>query len=463
MRKGNHNSGRILKTLVFVLGLCGAGLLFLSLSSSLARHGSAKDEVLVPTVPAQLAPGTSDSLILSPEAVHSYDIHTYEVTVARNHEHLRFSGALFLDTNRLAPIHSRFAGEVVSIGPVKSGADPAVDPVGGRPLRAGDRVEQGQLLAVIWSKDVGEKKSDLVNALCQYALDKAQLERLRALDPGVVNKKTVNEAQHDVEVDTNAIARFERTLRSWRLTDDEIAEVRAEAKRIHDNEYAANVSLEKTWAEVDVRAPFAGVMLEKNITTGDIVDTDLDLFKIADLARLGVLADVYEEDLPALESLKANERNWTLHLKAQPSAPAIAGTFDLISNTIDPRKHTAALRGWIDNTDGRLRVGQFITATVDLPSAADEVSVPESAVLDEGPGSIVFVSADASCRRVTRRPVAIVRRGQDFVFVNTHPTAEEQQAGCQPLLPGEFVVTTGAVELAAALDALVATPSEELH
>ena len=193
-----------------------------------------------------------------------------------------------------------------------------------------------------------------------------------------------------------------------------------------------NVSLEKTWAEVDVRAPFAGVVLEKNVTTGDIVNTSLDLFMVADLARLGVRANVYEEDLPALESLGPGERKWTIHLTAQPMAPGISGTFDLISNIIDPNQHTATLEGWVDNKDGRLRVGQFITATVDLSSSTDEVAVPESAVLDEGPGSIVFVTANASCHRVTRRTVAVtcaVR--QDFVFVRpTHcgRTARRQPA-----------------------------------
>jgi cobalt-zinc-cadmium efflux system membrane fusion protein len=379
---------------------------------------------------------------------------------------LRFAGSLFLDENRRARVHSRFPGEVVSIGPLKAGADPATDPVGGRPLRAGDRVEQGQVLAVIWSKDVGEKKSDLVNAISQYVLDRAQLERLKALDPGVVNQKTLKEAQHDVEFDTNAVERYERTLRSWRLTDDEIAAVRAEADRIHRGDRDVNVSLEKTWAEVDVRAPFAGVVLEKNITTGDIVDTSLDLFQVGDLARLNVMADVYEEDLPALESLGPNDRKWTLHLTAQPMAPPISGTFDLISNTIDPKKHTAALMGMLNNADGRLRVGQFITATVALPSAADEVAIPESAVLDEGPGSIVFVSPNASCRQVTRRTVAISRRGQDFVFVHTFPTAAEQHAGYQALLPGEYVVTSGALELATELDravAAIAEPEESVH
>ena len=343
MRNRNNRSGRILKTLAFVLGLCGAGLLFLSLSSSLARHGSAKDDVPSSALPGtRLVPGTTDTLELSAEAVHSLDIHAYEVTVARNHEHLRFAGSLFLDRNASSRVHARFPGEVVSIGSVKAGADPATDPVGGRPLRAGDHVEQGQVLAVIWSKDVGEKKSDLVNAISQYALDKAQLERLKALDPGVVQQKDGQRSQHDVEFDLNAVERYERTLRSWRLTEDEIEQVRAEAKRIHRSDHTVNVSLEKTWAEVDVRAPFAGVVLEKNITTGDIVDTNMDLFKVADLVRLEVMADVYEEDLPALESLGPNDRKWTIHLTAQPTAPPISGTFDLISNTIDPRKHTAA-------------------------------------------------------------------------------------------------------------------------
>ena len=207
-----------------MLGLCGAGLLFLSLSSSLARHGSAKDELPSSTLAgARLVPGTSDSLELSADAIHSLDIHTYEVKMARSHEHLRFAGSLFLDNNRLARVHSRFPGEVVSIGPLKAGADPAIDPVGGRPLRLGDRVEQGQVLAVIWSKDVGEKKSDLVNAISQYALDRAQLDRLKVLEAGVVTPKMISEAERQLEADTIAMERHERTLHSWRLTEEEIA------------------------------------------------------------------------------------------------------------------------------------------------------------------------------------------------------------------------------------------------
>ena len=152
----NQRRGRILKTLLFVLGLCTAGLMFLTLSSSLARHGSAKDELKGPGVPpgVQLAPGTSDTLLLSPEAIQSLDMHAYEVKVARSHEHLRFNGQLFLDANRLTRVRSRFAGEVVSIGPLKPGAEPAIASAGARRVAfrrsggsgpgAGGHLEQGR-------------------------------------------------------------------------------------------------------------------------------------------------------------------------------------------------------------------------------------------------------------------------------------------------------------------------------
>jgi len=54
-----------------------------------------------------------------------------------------------------------------------------------------------------------------------------------------------------------------------------------------------------------VKAPLDGVILEKNIAVGDIVDTSLDLFKVADLTSLGVMVHVYEEDLPTLRALGA--------------------------------------------------------------------------------------------------------------------------------------------------------------
>ena len=74
---------------------------------------------------------------------------------------------------------------------------------------------------------------------------------------------------------------------------------------------------------MEVRCPFDGMVLEKNIVAGDIVDTNLDLFKIADLSVLGVMANVYEEDLPALDGLRARGPAVDDVLKSQADAAGI--------------------------------------------------------------------------------------------------------------------------------------------
>lgn len=405
----------------------------------------------------QRVPGAKSCLSLSPSVVESLGVRTTEVRLALNHDSLNLSGSLFLDPNRMVRVHSRFAGEVVSIGPFEPDGSKRHEE---RPLRLGDRVRRGQLLAVIWAKDVGEKKSDLVNALSKLYLDQAQLDNLRKLGKDVVAERQVREAEREREADIIEVDRVERTLRSWRLTEPEIQVVRAEAEKIHRGDVTADLEVDKSWAEVEVRSPFDGIVLEKNIVSGDIVDTTLDLFRIADLNVLGVLANVYEEDLPALEALPREGRNWTVYLKAQPNAPGIAGTFELIGNVVDPNQHTAAVMGWLDNRDGRLRAGQFVTATVPLSGSAGDVVVPDTAVVEDGSRAMVFVASDAGGRQVTRRRVALISRGADEIYIRSQPTANELAQGCEPLLTGEWVVTSGCIELDNVLADEVATATE---
>jgi len=409
----------------------------------------------------KLVRGSSDTLELSKDLVQSLGVRTAQVERAQSRDQLKLSGSLFLDSNRMVRVHARFPGEVVSIGHHQN--DEQVEAKGkSRPIRLGDRVTRNQLLAVIWSKDVGEKKSDLVNALSKLYLDDAQLKSLRSLGRDVIAERQVREAEREREATIIEVDRLERTLRSWRLTEAEINVVRAEAENIHRGNVVSDVEVDKSWAEIEVRSPIDGIVLEKNIVAGDIVDTSLDLFKIADLSVLGVMANVYEDDLAALDTLSPQDRHWTVMLKSQQNAPGISGTFDLIGNIVDPNQHTAAVMGWLENKDGRLRAGQFITATVDLPAAAGEVVVPDSALVQDGTDCHVFVASDSKGTEVRRRRVALVGRGHDVVFIRSQPCAEESTKGCTALEPGEWVVTAGSIELDGALQSVLATtPSRD--
>jgi cobalt-zinc-cadmium efflux system membrane fusion protein len=408
---------------------------------------------------AELVPDEPHALRLSPAVARKLGVVTTEGQKAPPPEPLKLAGSLFLDPSRLARVHARFAGEVVEIGMVEATCDNLQQPCAiTRLVRFGDLVNKDQLLAVVWSKDLGEKKSELVDALSRLRLDQGTLQRLEELyRKGAIPERSVREADRNVEADLIAVARAERTLRSWRLTDAEIETVKAEAGKVRREQGPQDTEREKQWARVEVRAPFAGVVLEKNIAPGDVVDTSLDLFKIADLSCLEVLAHAYEEDLTVLQSLGPQQRRWRIYLKSDPEAKPFEGTFDQIGQIIDPNQHTALVMGWVDNPQGRLRVGQFISAAIDLPPPPNQVMISKTALIEDGHECGVFVAPDANEPCYIWRKVLVVRRGRDGVFLRSEPTADERCQGFEPLAPGERVVSAGAVELAAALKDLQAS------
>src|SRR5437879_2791168 len=134
---------------------------------------------------------------------------------------LRLEGSLALDPDFVHRARARFSGEVVQITTI---ADTMRSPFGEtqtRPLSAGDHVEKDDLLAVIWSKDLGEKKSELLDALSQLRLDQVTLERLKRFAISVP-ERTLEEAQRRVDADLIAVERAKRTLRVWRVTEAEM-------------------------------------------------------------------------------------------------------------------------------------------------------------------------------------------------------------------------------------------------
>ena len=107
--------------------------------------------------------------------------------------------------------------------------------------------------------------------------------------------------------------------------------------------------------------------------------------------------------------------------------------------------------GWVDNPDGKLRVGQFVTTRLEIPPPPGEVVVPASALCEESDRTCVFVQSDGTATYV-RRNVAVTRRRGDKVCIRSRPAPQETRRGLEPLAAGEQVVVSRVVELAACLD-----------
>ena len=351
------------------------------------------------------------------------------------------SGSLAIEMERLARVRTRFAGEVVELGQIAEAKSK-------RQVQLGDKVVKNQLLAVVWSKDLGEKKSELVDAISQMRLARERLEKLEeGFQRQAIPEASVLQAKRDVDAVRIAVERAERTLRTWQIEEAEIDAVKAEAERIRV-QGKRDKEKEKNWARVEVRAPFDGVVVERNVVLRELVDTANDLFKIADLSRLSVMAHAYENHLPDLVNLP-KPIPWTVRLRADPHATPLSGSVDMIGSIVDPTQHTAMLRGHVNNVQEKLRAGQFITATVDLPPLPGEVVIPIAALVEDGQQSVVMVQPSQGATKYALRIVNVLRRGQDVAYVSGKDARPSLQVGDQ-------VVTTGALALKAKLEELKA-------
>ncbi|MEZ6060488.1 MAG: efflux RND transporter periplasmic adaptor subunit [Planctomycetaceae bacterium] len=160
---------------------------------------------------------------------------------------------------------------------------------------------------------------------------------------------------------------------------------------------------------MEIRSPITGTIVEKNFAAGTLVDVEDTLFRVADLSHLDVRAFAYEEDLTTLQRLAPSDRKWDIRLRGDALSGPIHGSFDRIGSLIDPVQHTGLVMGWVDNSEGNLRAGQFVTATVTLPDPVPMVSVPASAVVDLDARSWLLVQDPSSDVRFLPMEVRVVR------------------------------------------------------
>jgi membrane fusion protein, heavy metal efflux system len=374
-------------------------------------------------------------------------------------------GSTALDPARLIRVRVRFApAEVVEIGRINDPhSSPGHVPPLRRELQAGDPMKKGDLLAVLFSVDVGNKKNDLFDALSQLRLDEEVLKRAEARAAAVPEVFLLN-AHRNVQTDLNAVNRAENTLKTWAIAEEDIQAVRDEAKNTvtDQDRRAKGKDRLRQWARVELKAPDDGFIIEQNVALHEtVVDNTTNLFQIAKVDPLIVLAAVSEDDLPALQKLRSQSQNlieWTVRtVGAEP----MTGLVDDIGYLIDPNQHTAVVRGHIPNPNGLLRAGQFVTATVELLPPKDVVEVPISALVEDGKDSIVFVQTDPDKPIYTLRRVQVTNRFDRTAYVRSVPVSKNEERSPEadsqvsrpeePLREGERVLTVGALELKTAL------------
>jgi len=135
---------------------------------------------------------------------------------------------------------------------------------------------------------------------------------------------------------------------------------------------------------VDVRSPTAGFVLSRNASPGQWIGAGTEIYKIADLSRVWILADVYENEV------KYFRRGTEVKIRSPNYNMTFQGTISDIPPIFDPSSRTLKVRLEAENPGEILRPDMFVDVElpVTLPPA---IAVPADAVLDSGLKKTVFV------------------------------------------------------------------------
>ena len=295
-------------------------------------------------------------------------------------------------------------------------------PVTGRVLevlaRPGEVVEPGHPLFVLDSPDLGQAKSDYAKAVSDLARSQKALSLAKELvEIKAIAAKDIREAENDYN---KAVAERERAaarLRTLGIRADQL-------KDIADRADASTT--------VTVRAPRSGVIVERNISPGQVVaygqsDTPVSVFVIADLSSMWVLVDVYEPDVPKVK------RGQVVRV-VLPCCPQdkYEGTITNIGASVDKESRTLKVRAVVRNPGGVLKAEMFVKAVIDI-GASQALSLPQSAI--QRTDATTFVLRETAKGEYERR---IVKTGGDF---------DGMTEILDGLTPQDRVVSTGGVLL----------------
>ena len=303
-------------------------------------------------------------------------------------------------------------------------------------VQLGDRVQRGQPLVLYDNIELGESIGEYQNlrggwdkASAQQEVSRRSLERadslieVQAISPREyeLRKAEYEQAKAAVESSRAEVARAEEKLHRFGLTDEDL-------KRLDSSEHGTH----RTASHNTVRAPLSGVVTKYDVSKGEVVGRDKELFTIVDTSTVWALADVYEKDIQYV----ARGGQCLVTLASYPN-DVFKGKITYLSDALDPASRTAKLRCVLPNPDGRLKLEMFATVSVPTKESRVGVTVPATALQEVSGQPVIFVQTEPT--KFEKRVVQVGERNEQKAEILTGIRA------------GEKVVASGSFYLKSAL------------
>ncbi len=295
---------------------------------------------------------------LSDNELYEFGIKLATAAAGSLKRYVELSGEIVLNGDRMVHVVPRISGIVREVRKT-----------------VGDRVESGELMAVLESRDLANSKASYLAAVPREKLAQAIFSREERL----WRKKITSEQEYLSAQQALIEARIaknsaEQQLHALGFSDTEL-------KELPDHPDA-------TYTRFEIRAPFAGTIIEKHLSLGENVGTDAEVFTITNLSSVWVNINVHQKDLASIF------KGQSVVIEIGHDLQAVSGKIAWVSPLVRETTRTAKARVVLPNPDGNLRPGLFVTARVAVGSDLAAIIVPKNALQTFEGGTVLFVRTD---------------------------------------------------------------------
>ncbi len=245
-------------------------------------------------------------------------------------------------------------------------------------VKVGDFVKAGQVLMTVEGLDVGEIKAGFLIAKAALDYTKANYERQQKLfNEKIGSQKSLLESQSE----------YEKALAEYKAEDKKIHSVGLSDEDVTD----AKIGEEHTSGTLPIKSSINGIVVERNIVIGQLVDATTNAFKVINTNNVWVDGQIYEKDIA-----KINQKTNALFTSATYTNEKFNGRIIYIGQTVDEKSRTITIRGEFSNANNKLKPQMFGELKIPVSSNAKAIMIPEEAVVKEGGQEYVFVQTSDS-------------------------------------------------------------------
>jgi len=326
----------------------------------------------------------SGTITVDPVMVQNMGVRVAQVERGPIFRHVRTIGEVDVAENEISVVNLRFSGWIEKIW-----AD-----------ETGQEVKRGQWLFSIYSPE-------LVSAQKEYLL-------------------AYNRSGQNSGLTHSAAER----LRLWNIPESVLKKV------IRNQNIDRNLVM---------TAPRPGYVLHKNVVKGARVNAGQDLYRIGNLKKIWVTAEVYEFDAPWIKIGQAAKMELSFQRGRQ-----FEGKVGYIYPTLNPKSRTLKVRLEFENPGVDLKPGMFATVRIEAQRKDEVLKIPTEAILHSGERQLVFITREIGKYEARKIATGLVGDGHTTEVLSGVSEGETVVTSGQFLLDSESQLQEAVQKLLAA-------------